>query len=135
MAEVRRTVALASSADDVWALVGDFHGLAGWLPGIAQSDPEGDGELRRLTLADGGQILERLERLDDGARTCVYSIVESPLPITGYVSTMVVREAGDKCEFDWSGSFEPTDPDGVGVEIINGVYDGGIGVLKERFGG
>lgn len=135
MAEIRRTVALAAPADEVWRLIGDFHGLAGWLPGIEKSEPEDGGELRRLTLADGAQILERLESLDEAGRTCTYSILESPLAMTGYVSTMTVHEAGSGSEFDWSGSFEPTDAEGTAAQVINAVYDAGIGALRERFGG
>ena len=137
MAEVRRTVSLPAHADEVWSLVGDYNGLPQWLPGIEKSELEQDGAIRRLTLAEGaGEVVEVLEEHDPGGRTYTYRIIESGLPIKDYVSTMTVHEQGGSSELEWSATFESV---GVSDEeasaIIEGIYDAGIGGLKERFRG
>jgi hypothetical protein len=49
---------------------------------------------RRLSLQDGGVIVERLEWHDDRARPYSYIIVSGPLPVAGYRSGLSVREEG-----------------------------------------
>lgn len=95
--------------DMVWQTVGDFNGLGKFVSAIAQSTQEGDGigAVRTLTLADGNQIVEKLERLDEQNHALAYSMV-SPSPFLGYLSTMEVRAVNDDhSEFIWSSSFMP----------------------------
>ena len=124
MAEVSMSLELDASADEVWGVVGGFHGLADWLAPIADSRMEEGGMVRRLILADdGGDIVERLMTFDHEARRISYSIVNSPRPIANYIATMVVRPAGDGTEVVWSSSFEPAGASETeAVEIVRGVY-------------
>ena len=136
MASARRAVTLAASADEVWELVGDFNGLPKWLPPAAASVLEEGGQVRRLTVADGsGEVVERLEARDPDARTTTYAILESPLPVSGYVATLAVHERDRGCEVEWQSTFQPS---GAGedeaVAVIHGIYDEGLGALQERFG-
>jgi hypothetical protein len=137
MAEVRRTVSLPAPADQIWALVGEYNGLPDWLPGIEKSELEQDGKIRRLTLAGGaGEVVERLEAHDPAGRTYTYRILESGLPIKDYVSTMTAHDRGGSTELEWSATFESVGvSDAESSAIIEGIYDSGIGSLKERFGG
>lgn len=73
----------------------DFNRLSKFVPAIANSAMEGSGlgTVRTLALREGGPpIVEKLESLDEQSRTLSYSIIESPLPLADYVSTMEVRE-------------------------------------------
>jgi carbon monoxide dehydrogenase subunit G len=137
MAEVRRRESFAAPAEEVWALVGDYNGLPAWHPGIESSQLEQDGAIRRLTLADGaGEVVELLEAHDHDGRTYRYRIVESGLPVEDYVSTLTVHEVGDAAHVEWTSTFEAVGvSDDEAITIIEGIYDAGLGSLKERFGG
>ena len=132
MAEVSRTVTLAASVDDVWGLIGGFQALGDWHPAVESVTKEeiGGAEHRRIALKGGGEILEKL--LEHGGGSYRYSIVESPLPVTDYVSTLSAAEFEGKTMVTWEATFEGT-ADGAD-DVVAGIYDGGFGTLTERFG-
>ncbi len=61
------------SPDAVWAVVGDFGGIAGWMPGMDSCRVEGD---NRILDTMGMTITEKLVAKDDAARAITYSIVD-----------------------------------------------------------
>src|SRR5262245_41294136 len=109
MARVEERVGLAASAEDVWRLIGGYNALGEWHPAVQRSALEDGGRVRRLSLAGGASLLERLQSFSEGERSYGYSIEEGPLPVAGYRSTLQVRErAGQRgCEVCWSGEFMP----------------------------
>ena len=136
MLEVERTVALGANADDVWDLIGDFSDL-GWHPAAKATDLEDrDGVVHRtITLPDDAVLVERLEDMDDAGRSYSYSIVEGPLPVAKYRSTLRVFAADSGCEVVWRSDFESAGVgDGEAQEIIGGIYDAGFAALSDRFG-
>jgi hypothetical protein len=137
MSEVRRSAALAASAAEVWSLIGGFNDVPDWHPGAAGSRlEEVGGETRRvIALKGGGTLVERLVAHDADAMSCTYAIVDGPLPVTGYQSTLSVRPAGSGCEVHWSGTFEPAGvAEDKAKEIVASIYDAGLGALVKRFG-
>ena len=42
MGKARAEIDIDRPADDVWAVVGDFGGIAGWMPGIESCKVDGD---------------------------------------------------------------------------------------------
>ncbi len=140
MAKVEMATELPVPAQRVWDLIGGFHTLADWHPAIEKSEIETEGTttLRRLYLAGGGTLLERLEAVDDAERVLRYSIVESPLPVGDYLATLRVRDRGDgrSCTVEWSSEFEPVGaPEPDAVKVIEGIYQAGFENLKRIFGG
>lgn len=132
MAEVSRTITLNASLDDVWGLIGGFQALADWHPAaesVAREDVDGV-EHRRIALKGGGEILEKL--LDHGGGSYRYSIVESPLPVTDYVSTISAADFEGKTLVTWGSTFEPA-ADGAD-DVVAGIYEAGFAALAERFG-
>ena len=129
---VTRSVRVGAPAAEVWGLVGDFHRIDDWHPGIAKSERAviGDDEFRLLTTKDGGRILEHLVNKDSHSLT--YAIVRSPLPVAHYESRIAVNTAGSGCEVRWSGSFTPTADNAD--EVIAGIYEAGLKALEEKFG-
>ena len=135
---------IPAGADTVWALVRDFDALPDWHPGIATSRIEHGrpadavGCVRNFELSDGGTIRERLLALDDADRRCVYSILESPLPLWDYVATLQVRPVTDQeaCYAAWSADFACAEADaGTLAETVGtGVFQAGFDALKARFG-
>ncbi len=137
MTRVNLKTTINASADNVWQTVSDFNGLGAFVAAVANStvDGSGVGSTRTLTLQDGAQLLEKLERLDDAGKSLDYSIVSGPLPVEHYRSTITVTDIGpDQCEVSWSSTFAPK---GVSAEqaeeVISGIYTMGFDGLKKLF--
>jgi hypothetical protein len=139
MAKVEMSTTLPVPARTVWDVIGGFNSLARWHPAVAKSEEskEGTATVRRLSLHGGGTIVERLEGQDDRARTYTYSILTSPLPVTGYTASLRVEESkdGKSCTVGWSSAFEPSgtsEPEAV--KAIRGIYEAGFDSLRKMFG-
>ncbi|MCX5269387.1 SRPBCC family protein [Streptomyces sp. NBC_00199] len=106
-----------SSADQIWAHVRRFNGLPYWHPAIRASEISGDGDgltpgaVRVLTGMDGSTYRERLVALDDADRKLTYEIVEAPLPVRCYSSTLHVQPVADTggAFLTWHATFEPAE--------------------------
>jgi hypothetical protein len=138
MAAVCMKTTIGAPADEVWQSIRDFNGAGKYIAAITGSTMEGEGvgALRTITLEGGVEVVERLESLDDEARTLTYSIVRAPLPIENYVATMTLRDlGGGQCELEWSSTFEPKGaPEAEGVQLVEGVYSMGFEGLKKLHG-
>ncbi len=138
MTKVALKTELNVPADKVWELIGHFNALPDWHPAVEKSELEEGGTIRRLSLAGGGSIVERLERIDDQEQVYRYSILESPLPVANYSAELRVRPNADgsSCEVEWSSDFNPA---GASIEdaskVIRGIYETGFNNLKKMFGG
>ncbi len=138
MASVETSITIDAPAEDVWETVRAFGNIDRYTPPVehAESDGDGVGMTRVLTLQDGAQVTERLEALDEEKRTLSYVIVDAPLPIQDYVSTMTVRATdGGRCEVTWACSFAP---DGVSAEAVKpdleALYTAGLEGLRTLHG-
>ncbi len=137
MSTVKMTTTIPVSADQIWNVIGQFNALPDWHPGVVRSDLEEGGAIRRLTLTGGGEIVERLEKSDDQGQTYTYSIIESPLPVSGYTATIkVTEEGGGVSTVEWSSSFKPSGaPENDAIKAIESIYQAGFDNLKQMFGG
>jgi mxaD protein len=144
---VSETVTINATPKQVWEAIKDFDGLAKWHPGFASDEIVSGGNnkvgtVRKLTIKDGPSFTEKLTSFDDAAHSFSYIIVESPLPITDYKSSVVV--AGGKkpgtANVVWSGTFKRKNPadnppeaeSDAGVKkLVRGVYRGGLDNLKK----
>lgn len=115
MVLVEYSAGLPCSTDQAWKVLRDFGGIAEWHPAIVKSGIESEvgilrvGAVRRLELADGGVLRERLIEFDDGLRALAYVFEESPLPVDGYRAQVRVDEVADlvdRCVVRWSARFE-----------------------------
>ncbi|MFW6055556.1 MAG: SRPBCC family protein [Thermodesulfobacteriota bacterium] len=138
MTSVEMKTTINAPAGDVWQTVSDFNGLGKFVAAVADSsvDGSGVGSKRTLTLQDGARLVERLESLDDEARSLEYSIVSGPLPVENYLSRVQVKELGPgQCEVCWSSTFEPKGiQEKEAKEAIQGIYSMGFDGLKRLFG-
>jgi hypothetical protein len=137
MAKVAMSTHLPMSVEDVWGMVGQFNALQDWHPAIQSSDLEDEGKVRRLSLAGGGEIVERLERLDDKEHSYRYSIESSPLPVANYVAEIrVVEDEQGGCTVEWSSDFVASGaPEADATRAIRDIYSAGFENLKKLFGG
>jgi len=139
MAKVDMSVDLNATAEQVWNVVRGFNAMPSWHPAIARSEEthEAGKTRRRLTLHGGGEVVEELEQHSDGTRSVSYTIVSSPLPLSGYRSELSVRDAKPgKSTVRWSSTFEPSGgSEADATAAIRGVYQAGFDSLKKMFGG
>ena len=146
MARAHASSVIDAPIEKVWERIRDFNGLATWHPGIARSEVEGGrpsdqvGCIRVLTLQDGGVVRERLLEMSDLGHHYSYAILESPLPVANYRSTLRLRRIsdGNRTFGEWSATFDPDPPEkqAFAEDLIgNGVFQGGFDALKKHFGG
>ncbi len=139
MAKVSMSTDLAVPVQELWKLIGGFNAVPSWHPAITKSESEGDGvgATRTLTLAGGGQVVEKLEKVDEDERVYTYSILSGPLPVADYVATIRVRPGkdGKNSVVEWSSEFRPKGvSEKAAMDAIAGVYQAGLDNLKKMFG-
>jgi hypothetical protein len=134
MADVKVSMPFSIPASEIWDKIGEFNALPDWHPAVERSELEEGGTRRRLHLFGGGEILEQLERSEDG-KSYTYSIIEGPLPVKNYTSTLKVVEGADgKTEVEWSSSFDPVGSAEDAANAVRGIYEAGLDNLKKIFG-
>ena len=137
MANVKVEEEIAADTNAVWKLMSDFGGVKEWNAGIDGCEVEGTGVGSVRTLSMGGiSIKERLESLDDEAKTYSYAIIEGPIPATGYLATVQLSEAGPgRTKVLWTSEFEPNGaPVEDLVKLFEGIYQGGIKAAEKAVG-
>src|SRR5664279_1648937 len=113
----------AASVDAVWAKIGDFCGIGGGHPAIEKCALSADGKTRTLSLKGGGTIVEKLEKRDDAQHSYSYSIVDGPLPVANYMSTISVTKEGAGSMVNWNGHYDAKGAsDADAKKTIDGVY-------------
>lgn len=134
MAEVREEGELGASADEVWKVVGDFVGLIEGMGLPVKAEGEGIGMTRTISMGPE-PIVERLEERDEAAKKIVYAILSGPLPVSSYVATMQLSDAGDgRSKLVWSSTFEPVGDEAAAKQVVSGIFTGGIKGLQGTFG-
>lgn len=136
--EVKREMTIAAPAAKVWALAGDFGGLAKWVDvidtvTITKGGNNAPGTVRHIVIKGGGTIDEELLVMDAAARHFRYRIVAGVLPVSEYVADFRVHESGPNAStISWVGRFKraPGADDATAKAAIGGVYDGGLAGLK-----
>lgn len=128
----------------VWERVRDFNALPRWHPRIRESRIENGepadkvGCVRDFNLQNGDRIRERLLGLSDYDMFCTYTILESPMPLTGYIATLRLTPVsdGNRTFIEWTAEFECEDS--VADELMTGigtnVFQAGFDALKRHFG-
>lgn len=143
MAKVYKSSVINAPVDKVWAYIRDFNELPKWVGPISASEIE-DGRasdsigcVRKLTLDNGAVVREQLLTLSDHDHQCTYSIIEAPLPLSDYVSTVKLSPVtdGERTFAEWTGEFETDQLQEMTDLIGNGVYQSGFDALKQQFGG
>ncbi len=133
--DVKKSVHVDASPADAWAAIGDFCGIASWHPAVAKCElsQQNMATIRTLSLNGGGTIVEKQLARSDAKMSYSYSILESPLPVEGYKSTMSVKKSKGGSAIVWTGSFKAKGaPDDKAKDVIAGIYDGGLASLQKK---
>lgn len=137
MPKVRVEEEIAAEARAVWRIMSDFGAMKTWNPQIETCEMEGEGVGAVRTFSMSGlTIKERLESLDELRMTYSYSIIEGPVPATGYVATVTVSGAGaGRTRILWTSDFEPAGaPEADLIALFEGIYRGGIQAVAKVVG-
>jgi hypothetical protein len=134
---VSEEIELAASPARTWAVIKDFQRWQTWHPAFASTEitkggGNAKGTVRVLATKDGAKFNEELLVHDAASRSYQYRIIDSPLPISGYVSTIEVKESQLGSRVVWSSSFtvNPGASDEAMKKTIAGVYRAGLDSLK-----
>jgi hypothetical protein len=143
---VAETIEINAPPAKVWAMVKPFDGLKNWHPAFASSvllsgQNGAVGAVRALTIKDGPTFTEELLALNEKSMAFTYNVIESPLPIDRYLSTMTVKPDGRGGSIvTWIGQFSRKNPrdnppeaesDAGAVGLITGAYQAGLQNLKK----
>ena len=137
MGGVRVEEEVEVAADRIWELVRDFGGIKSWSEGVDGVEVEGEGIGAVRTIKTAGiELQERLEAIDDAARSFSYAIISGPVPVQNYYATLTVHEAGEgRSRITWESTFEPQ---GASEEdcanLFRGVYQAGIAGVRTTLG-
>ena len=133
--EVNQSVEVAAPPEKVWDMISDFCSIADWHPVVKKcTASEQDGAaMRKLTTVDGAVLVEKRVQYSDEGMSYTYVILDSPLPVSSYTSTLAVMGMGDGSMITWSGEFAAKGaPDAKAVEVITGIYQAGLKALQDR---
>lgn len=133
--EASKTVDVAASPEKVWQTIGNFCGIANWHPAISECTPgEQNGKpTRHLSLKGGGTIDEEQTARSDSKMRYSYTILQSPLPVSDYHSTISVKKKGNGSEVTWMGTFKAKGAsDADAAKAIQGIYDSGLESLAAK---
>ncbi len=133
---VTEKVDVAAPPAKVWDAIKDFKGWQNWHPAIAGTDitkggGNDKGSVRVLTTKDGAKITEELMAYDAKKHSYKYKITDSPLPVSGYVSTIEVKPAKNGSTVVWTSKFKAKGAsDADAKKTIAGIYRAGLDNLK-----
>jgi hypothetical protein len=120
-----------------WQTIKDYSGWQNWHPAIASTEiskgkENTKGTVRVLTTKDGAKIKEELLAHSDKSMSYKYRILDSPLPVTDYVSTIKVTPSKGGSEVVWSSNFKAKagTSDDEARKVISGIYTAGLDNLK-----
>ena len=136
---VKEKVELPVPPDKAWAMIKDFDGWQNWHPAIASTEilsGKGNtrGTVRVLTTKDGGKITERLDRYQPKGFSYTYRNMDSPLPVTDYVSTIQVKGSKSGSVVMWRSHFKAKEgtEDAEALKTMRGIYTAGLDNLKAK---
>jgi len=134
---VAEEVELSASPAQTWSVIQDFRSWQTWHPAFAATEitrgtGNAKGTVRVLATQDGAKFTEELLSHDDAAHSYQYRILESPLPISDYVSKIEVKSSKSGSRVVWSSTFNvnPGASDEEMKKTIAGVYRAGLDSLK-----
>jgi uncharacterized protein YndB with AHSA1/START domain len=128
--------------DKVWALVRDFNSLPQWHPRMVESEIEGGlscdqvGCVRRFKLASGPILREKLVGLSDRDHKVVYTMEETPQPITNHVATVKLTPVtdGNRTFAEWSAEFDAPagEEEAIAKGMAENVFLKGLNALADH---
>ncbi len=133
--EVSKSANIPAPPEAVWKTISEFCSIGQWHPAIDKCEPskKDSKNIRTLTLKGGGTIVEEQTALSDKAMSYSYEILESPLPVEDYHSTIKVMKSGSGSKVTWMGRFKAKGaPNAKAEEVIGGIYEAGFKGIADK---
>jgi mxaD protein len=139
-----QTIHIKASPEEVWALAGDFGGVARWLSTIESSrlvlkSKSEEGAIRELLRMNGTRVQEKLLEYDPGRMTLTYTYADGKVIAKDYFATMTLKGTNDgETDVVWVGRFKLLDnpPEGQDeaalIALYAGIYQKGLAMLKTK---
>ena len=127
MSTATAELAINATPDAVWAVVRDFYGIGGWMPGIETCEADGDDRLIGML---GMTIREHLVNLDEDAKALTYSITDGA-PIESHEATITVHDADSGSRVTWDVTATPDDM----ANLMQVLYQQALEALKTKVEG
>ncbi len=129
---VSRTI--KAPLDEVWAVLGDFGGLAAWHPLVPNSHLAEDG-VSRIIKIPGMDVVEVLDLAESTDRSQTYTVERSVMPMTNYRATISIREAPEGCVVEYQSRFDPKlgVPASVTRKMLERFFKTGFAALAKKF--
>lgn len=124
MSTATAELAMSATPDAVWAVVRDFYGIGGWMPGIETCEAAGDDRLIGMM---GMTIREHLVSRDDDAKALTYSITDGA-PVESHEATITVHDADSGSRVTWDVTATPDDM----ANLMQGLYQQALEALKAK---
>ncbi len=145
MARSYASTVINAPADDVWARIRDFNGLATWHSGLVTKSEIEDGLagdqvgcIRSFSLGDGTHIREQLVTHSDDERSYTYNFQKTPFDVDNYLATIRVTPVtdGGGSFVEWWTVFDCNRDEQAHwtAFFANEVFQGGFDALKSHFG-
>ncbi|NYZ13837.1 SRPBCC family protein [Azospirillum sp. RWY-5-1] len=139
MPRIYVSAVIDAPVERVWATARDFNGHRDWHPVIADSTIEDGlrsdtvGCVRNFGIKGAGRLREQLVSFSDRDHSYTYTILESPLPLTGYVATFRLTPVteGNRCFGEWWAEFDcaPEDLPGLREQVGRNTFAAGFEAL------
>jgi Polyketide cyclase / dehydrase and lipid transport len=136
-ATLSRSVDVSATLSQVWSMIGPFCAIKDWLPPVGTcTETAGTPAERTLVTKDGkATFVETQTTRSETEHSYSYTFKSSPLPVTGYASTIkVVPKSDGVSTVTWSSTYVP-DPgkEQDAREALTGIYEAGLATIKARF--
>ena len=127
MSTATAELAMTAAPDAVWAVVRDFYGIGGWMPGIETCEADGDDRLIGMM---GMTIREHLVKLDESNKALTYSITDGA-PVESHEATITVHDADGGSRVTWDVTATPDDM----TNLMQCIYQQALEALKTKVEG
>jgi carbon monoxide dehydrogenase subunit G len=128
--EVTQATPVTAPAEKVWETIGGFCGIEKWHPAVSSCAlSTSDGKpIRTIALKGGGTVVEQQLGRDEAQMKYTFAILEGPLPVANYVSTIQVEPSGSaSSKVTWTASFEPKGASAAEAKsAVNGIFVKGL---------
>ena len=136
-ATLSRSVDVSGTLSAVWSMIGPFCAIKDWLPPVGTCTENGSSPPERTLVTRDGKatFVETQTARSDAEHSYSYIFKSSPLPVTGYASTIkVVPKSDGVSTVTWSSTYVP-DPgkEQAAREALTGIYEAGLATIKAKF--
>lgn len=135
-ASVTKSIDVNGTPDKVWTMIGPFCSIKDWHPAIGKCTEDGKTPPTRTLVTKDGKatFVEQQTARDDKDHSYSYAIKSSPLPLSGYQSTLKVEPKGsDMSTVTWTSTFTPASgKDAAAKDAVGGIYQAGLDSIKSK---